>query len=88
MKVSFTKDFDKQLIQIGDGKLAIAINAVIDNVEKAKSPWEIPSLKKLKGHKSAYRIRSGNYRIGVFIENNEVIFAAIGNRKDIYKKFP
>ena len=88
MKVSFTKAFNEQLVEIADKKLAQAIVAAIENVEKAKSPREIHAVKKLKGHKTAYRIRCGNYRVGIFIEKSEVIFAAIAPRKDIYKKFP
>ena len=88
MKVSFTKDFNEQLAKIGDRKLGLAVVAAIENVEKAHSPWEINAIKKLKGHKSAYRIRYGDYRIGIFIEKGTVTFVAIAFRKDIYKKFP
>lgn len=88
MKVSFTKDFVKQLGQIRDKKLAASIQEAIQNAEQVKTPWEIKSIKKLKGHKTAYRIRCGNFRVGIFIEKDEVIFAAIDARKDIYKKFP
>jgi mRNA-degrading endonuclease RelE of RelBE toxin-antitoxin system len=48
----------------------------------------IANLKKLKGHLTAYRIRSGDYRIGIFIENKVVIFACFAHRKDIYNEFP
>jgi mRNA interferase RelE/StbE len=88
MKVSFTKSFNEELIKIADKKLALAVAGAIENVEKVKSPREIHAVKKLKGHKTAYRIRCGNYRVGIFIEKSEVIFAAIAPRKDIYKKFP
>jgi mRNA interferase RelE/StbE len=88
LKVSFTKAFNQQLLEIRDRKLAQAIQDIIKDVEEAKSSWQIQSIKKLKGHKTAYRIRSGNYRVGIFIEKTEVIFAAIAPRKDIYKKFP
>ena len=88
MKVSFTKDFVKQLKEIRDKKLVESIQEAMKNVEAVKSPWEIKSIKKLKGHKTAYRIRCGNFRVGIFIEKDEVLFAAIGARKDIYKKFP
>ena len=88
MKVSFTKDFVKKLKEIRDKKLVESIQEAMKNVEAVKSPWEIKSIKKLKGHKTAYRIRCGNFRVGIFIEKDEVLFAAIGARKDIYKKFP
>lgn len=88
MKTSFTKEFNKSLREINDKKLAITIEEIIEKVEMVKSALEIPSIKKLKGHKAAYRIKTGRYRIGLFIEDNEAIFAAIAHRKDIYRKFP
>ena len=49
---------------------------------------QIPDLKKIKGYDQAYRIRVGDYRIGIFIENNAVTFARVQHRKDIYRYFP
>jgi len=46
------------------------------------------NLKKLKGFKTAYRIRVGDYRIGLFISNDTVEFARVVHQKDIYKVFP
>ena len=88
MKVAFTKEFNKSLRTLNNKKLAAFVSEVLRDVEKAKSPWEINSIKKIQGHKTAYRIRKGNFRIGVFIIKDEVLFAAVDFRKDIYKKFP
>jgi mRNA interferase RelE/StbE len=68
MKVAFTKTFNKQLAEINNKKLAQSVLTIIENVEKAKSLYEIPSVKKLQGHKAAYRIRSGDYRLGFFLK--------------------
>jgi mRNA interferase RelE/StbE len=42
----------------------------------------------LKGHKFAYRIKIGDYRIGIFVESKVVEMARFEHRKDIYKVFP
>jgi len=81
---SFEKDFNKLL----DKALSKSILSAIENVSSAENVESILNLKKLSGHKTAYRIRSGNYRIGVFIEDDTVVFAAFDHRKDIYKHFP
>ena len=44
--------------------------------------------KKLKGYKSYYRIKIGDYRIGVEIENDVIDFILISHRKNIYNLFP
>ncbi|MGB3586205.1 MAG: hypothetical protein WBA23_06675 [Tunicatimonas sp.] len=93
MNFEISKSFQKSFNQLKDQHLATTILSVIDEVSQAEEFTSIRSLQKLKGHKTAYRIRAGNYRIGVFIEPDAsgqptVIFAAFSHRKDIYKRFP
>lgn len=88
MEVLFTKKFHKEISKLRDKKLAHAIEVVILDVKKARSLGEISGLKKLTGFKNAYRIRLGDYRIGLVIEGNTLIFSAFNNRKEIYKYFP
>ncbi len=38
--------------------------------------------------KFAYRIKIGDYRIGIFVESKVVEMARFVHRKDIYKVFP
>lgn len=63
------------------------ILAAIENVEVAHSQQDIRELKRLKGA-IAYRIRIGDYRIGVLIENDTIEFISVGHRKEFYKSFP
>ena len=60
----------------------------VEQVKQAEGMSSIVNLKKLKGFKTAYRIRIGDYRIGVFIDGDTVEFARVVHRKDIYKLFP
>jgi mRNA interferase RelE/StbE len=88
MIVKFTGRFSKDLDKLNQPSVKKAILDVIEEVEKAANLSEIKSIKKLKGHSTAYRIRSGNYRIGLFVENNIVEFARVADREDIYQIFP
>jgi len=54
----------------------------------AETIQDINNIKKLTGFKFHYRIRIGDYRAGIVIKNNEVIFERLIHRKDIYKYFP
>ncbi|MBX6423476.1 type II toxin-antitoxin system RelE/ParE family toxin [Thermosulfurimonas sp. F29] len=45
-------------------------------------------MKKLKGYKDFYRIRIGDYRIGLQIKENKIIFVRFLHRKEIYRCFP
>jgi mRNA interferase RelE/StbE len=42
-------------------------------------------VKKLKGLKSAYRLRVGDYRILFELEGRRITVYAVGQRKDIYR---
>jgi len=81
---SFARDFQK----LKDKKLANSILECIQKVSDARTISDISGLKKMTGYQSAYRIRSGDYRIGLIIENNIVLFVAFAHRKEIYRKFP
>ncbi len=88
MNVGFTRNFEKQIDGIRDSKLRVEVSQIVRAIMSASSLEQIPNIKKLKGFKTAYRIRSGNYRIGIALQNEKVIFVAFAHRKDIYRIFP
>ncbi|MBP7239389.1 MAG: type II toxin-antitoxin system RelE/ParE family toxin [Saprospiraceae bacterium] len=88
MKVEFLHKFNKDLEKLEINHVRNAALKAIRMVEKANHISEIPNIKKLAGHKYAYRIKIGDYRIGLFIEGSVAEFARIIHRKDIYNIFP
>jgi mRNA interferase RelE/StbE len=88
LKTEFLRQFEKDLDKLTLQSIKDDISDTIENVEKANKISDIKGVKKLSGYKFAYRIRVGNYRIGVFIEDGIVEFARIAHRKEIYKVFP
>lgn len=88
MKVIVSAKFDKDLDKIADSATLERIENVLLGVIAAKKVVDIVNIKKMKGAKNAFRIRVGDYRIGIFIERDTVKFARIALRKDIYDIFP
>lgn len=88
MNALFLESFEKDLKKIKDKKALKSIQNLVLKVESATSANEISGVKKLVGFKDAVRIRLGNYRVGVFLEGENVIFARVAHRKDIYSIFP
>ena len=88
MKVEFLKNFSKDLDQLQGKLIRQSLQRTIESLETADSLRTISNLKKLKGRKSAYRIRIGDYRLGFFYENSIISLARFVNRKDIYTLFP
>lgn len=88
MQVEFLSKFSKDIDKINQKSVRSGISKTIILVEAADTIHQLPHLKKLAGHRSAYRLRVGDYRIGFFLEMHKVIFARVVHRKDIYKVFP
>lgn len=88
MEVEFLEKFSKDIDAINLKSVKKNIAKLVIDVEIAKAINELSNVKKLKGHKFAYRIRVGDYRVGFFLESGKVIFARVVHRKDIYKVFP
>jgi len=88
MKTTFRSYFLRQLKKIKEKEVLSQIHDCILQVEEAKDISDIKSLKKLSGYTNAYRIKIGDYRIGISIEDGNVDFCAVAHRKDIYRLFP
>ncbi|GAA6623083.1 type II toxin-antitoxin system RelE family toxin [Scytonema sp. NUACC26] len=89
MNVEFRKSFEKDLSKIQDDALLQKIKAVIEEVEKVENIREVGNIKKLRYDAADYyRIRVGDYRIGITISNGVVVFVRVLQRKDIYRYFP
>ena len=88
MDIRFEQSFEKDLLRIADKKINKKLIQIIENIKHAGKPQDIVNLKKLENYKTYYRIRIGNYRIGIEIIKGTVIVTRILPRKDIYKFFP
>lgn len=87
MQVRYHKAFQKDLLK-ADPSIRKRIHIVIAHFEAATELHELQQVKKLKGHKDAYRIRVGHFRLGFFLVGNEVHLARLLDRKEVYRFFP
>ncbi|HMN50061.1 MAG TPA: type II toxin-antitoxin system RelE/ParE family toxin [Ignavibacteriaceae bacterium] len=89
MKIFIDKSFAKDVDKITDKKLLLNLKKLIIELENSDSLPELPNVKKIKGYNSFYRIRMGNYRLGLEeIGGKEICLIRFLHRKDIYKYFP
>jgi len=88
LKTLFTKSFERDLRGFRDEHLRQQVLEAIRQVQEAARPDEIHHLKKLKGYAVYYRVRLGDYRLGLKVEGNEVTFMRLLHRRDIYRYFP
>lgn len=89
MRVLFTRSFAKDLHKHKKNKELLGhVQGVIESVEQVEAVTELTNIKHLKAEGSYYRIRIGDYRIGVTVEAEQVIFIRVLHRKEIYRFFP
>ena len=49
---------------------------------------DIKNIKKIEGHTNFFRVRIGEYRIGLFLKGNKIQLLRVLHRKEIYRFFP
>ena len=79
MKIRFRERFAKDVAGLPK-EVNKKLVALIESVKKTEKLGDLKDVKKIKGSLNAYRIRIGDYRVGVFVR--------CLNRKDIYRYFP
>ncbi len=89
MRLEFRKSFIKDLKKRkSDKALLKRVKHIILEVEEAQDTNKIKNLKKLKSQGNHYRIRLGDFRLGLVIEGDIARFVRFLHRGDIYRYFP
>lgn len=89
MKILIEKSFTKDVDKIKNEKLLQNLSNIITELENSKSLREISYIKKIKGYKTFFRIRIGDYRLGIEeIQGKGLCLIRFLHRKDIYRYFP
>lgn len=87
--VEYTKRFLKDLAGLPID-IQERVEPIVFEELESENPFELGYLEKLKGYSDKYKIRIGNYRIGLTIDKEKQILICerIAHRKDIYQTFP
>ena len=88
MKLEIRRSFTRDIRRIQNQSLLNRIDRKIAEMEAASDITEVSGVEKLTSSSgNDYRIRIGNYRLGVTIENEVAILVRFGHRSDIYRRF-
>ena len=88
MTVEFRASFEKDVQAITDARLLGRIEKTIAILEAASSLVDLPQLKRLQGYSTFYRIRIGDYRLGLNAEADRITCVRCLHRREIYRYFP
>ncbi|MBI5324756.1 MAG: type II toxin-antitoxin system RelE/ParE family toxin [Ignavibacteriae bacterium] len=88
MNIHYDNSFYSDLDNIDDKSVLSKLEKIITTIKTSNEFYKITAIKKLKGYDNFYRLRLGNYRIGIELKESKIIFSRFLHRKDIYKYFP
>lgn len=88
MVVYYNKKFLKDLASIPKRDRDKIENFVFEEINSVISLADLHKLEKLSGYQNYYKIRFGNYRVGIKLDHEELTFERVLHRKEIYKLFP
>jgi len=88
VKSTFRQSFVRDLRKIKDETTLERVRQVIAQVDEARALTDVKDMTKLSGSNKFYRIRIGDYRIGIVVETETVEFVRCLNRREIYRFFP
>ena len=88
MKVEYRKKFLKELEKI-PSTIRIHIESfVFEEIPSLKTIFQSGKIEKMKGYPFYYKARFGEYRVGLKVEGDIIIFERVLHRKEIYRYFP
>ena len=88
MKVEYRASFVRDLRRVRNTSTKDRVKAIIDHLEASSTITNIPGATSLKAKRDHYRIRIGDYRLGVVIEGERAVLVRFLHRREIYRSFP
>ena len=88
MKIEIKKKFLKELSKIPNEYSTTIEEFIFDTFCTYDNLSEIGKVEKMTGYKNYFKIRFGDYRIGIKKQDDIIIIETIKHRKEIYKYFP
>ena len=89
MKILYAKALAKDLKAVSQiPGVKERLRKLIETLKTIDTLDGLPHLKKIEGYDCYYRLRIGDYRLGLKIYGNTVELIRFLHRRDIYRRFP
>jgi mRNA interferase RelE/StbE len=89
MDVFYGKRFSKDLDAIRhENKVKKNLLELIKNIKEIDSLKTLGGVKKIEGYSDYFRVKLGDYRLGLRTSQNKVELIRFLHRKEIYRRFP
>ncbi|MBI5476567.1 MAG: type II toxin-antitoxin system RelE/ParE family toxin [Ignavibacteriales bacterium] len=88
MNVEYRKQFLRELAKIPSSHRIDIENFVFHDLLSFKTLTECKKIERMKGYPGFYKVRFGDYRVGLYIESDTLVLERVLHRKEIYRYFP
>ena len=88
MNVTYKKRFLKELSKLPKQYSEQIEEFVFEILPNHNNLAEVGKIEKLTGYSDYYKVRFGNYRIGIKKDKDNLIIETVKHRKEIYKFYP
>ena len=88
MEVEFAASFSRDLRRVRDAEMRDRVERLIGEMESAPNLSAIASVARIRGPGRYYRIRIGDYRLGLAMVGGTAVLIRFLHRRDIYRFFP
>jgi mRNA interferase RelE/StbE len=88
VKIKYQRRFLKELARIPPKRRKQIEQFVFKELPGMDSIFESGKVEKMTGYPGFYKVRFGDYRVGIRIKDDTVSFERVLHRKDIYRFFP
>lgn len=88
MEIRYRTSFGRDIRRERNSDLRRRVERTVEQVARAPSVASVPGLAGMQGYPNHYRIRIGDYRLGVVVDGDTAILVRFLHRRDIYRYFP
>ncbi len=89
MELEYRASFVRDLGRIRNADVRRRVDRVVQDLEAAASIANVPRAARINSPAGRfYRIRIGNYRLGLALQDGTCILVRCLHRRDIYRRFP
>ena len=88
MEIRFHRRFDRDLSRTGDAATSRRVERVIEELRAAPNITEVIGVRRLRTPGQHYRIRIGDYRVGITMDGDVAVLRRFLPRRDFYRYFP
>ena len=89
MKLLYGKRFSKDLDAIRhEAKVKKHLLELIERIKETDSLANLKGVRKIEGYQNYFRIKVGNYRLGIKLTKKRIELIRFLHRKEIYRRFP